>query len=333
MTARSRPSSCWAIALSWGLLSPLLVAPCAWAQTMLGADPYRPYNSGYESFSLPPSSADNFAAINGARMQNYSARANQMGSFYDELYGAGNNPENPGDNARRGARPGSNYDSANRQFDRQYGRVYTPNAGDTFYSEQKKRTQDYFAALNEKDPKKREAMMRAVQQENLRASRSLSSKPKQPTVARPRTNRAPAATTPATGTTSRPRTSVNPAATPATTGTGSRASVPSSLAPLTTPSTRPTPPSAPASRLTTPSASTTRRPFTSRYAPPLSRPSTSSDPLNPSIRGFSSPSPSTPGRRPSQVLERALRSSASDPEDEPTAAGPRMDPGSPVPPR
>ncbi|HEV3163808.1 MAG TPA: hypothetical protein VGZ22_07190 [Isosphaeraceae bacterium] len=203
-------------ALASGLLACLLAAPDARAQGTLGVDPYQPYQT-YGN-GMPPGPVENFQSVNAARSRSYSARANEMTQFYDELNGAGNGPSGSPDTARRVPLPGVSYNAANRRFDQQFGRVYTPNsttdgrdADADFYKAQKKRDQDYFKALKEQDPKKRAELLRAVELENLRASRAMANTNRRPvtasragrtTVRIPTPNAgAPATRTPAAGNT------------------------------------------------------------------------------------------------------------------------------------
>jgi hypothetical protein len=175
MTTRCPQSSRLALVAILGALASLAVASNTRAQSMLGSDPYRPYNSGYESYSLPPSASINYQAINTQRARTYSSSANQMSQFYDDLYGTGGPGGTPGqpDTARRPG--GSNYYDANRAYDQEFGRVYQPNKNDgDFYKDQQERTKEYFKALAEKDPKIRAEKLRAIDLKNLQAARSLS---------------------------------------------------------------------------------------------------------------------------------------------------------------
>lgn len=156
------------VALATILLGPLALAPSAIAQTMLGVDPYRPYNSGYIPFSVPPPPTSNYNALEQSRYDN-STRANQMGAFYEELYGSENAP----DATYRRAGPGVSYSDASRR-NAAFKRLYEPDSDDAkFYEAQKRRSKEYFNALHEPDPRKRAEMLRAIERQALDSSRSL----------------------------------------------------------------------------------------------------------------------------------------------------------------
>lgn len=291
---------------AWGLLA-LVLAGSAFGQTMLGPDPYRPYNSGYESFSLPPSPMQNYSAINQLRSQSYSSRANQMSQFYDELYSV---PGAPGENLPpRLVGPGIPYTRANRQYDEQWGRVYTPNPKDAeFYNDRRERTRAYFEAMKETDPKKRAAKLRAVEEANLRAARELGARPHMPPLRAQRT-RTPQTTAPASST-------------PGT--VGRRRGLPNPGAPGTT--ARP-----PATRALAPALPTTRSPLAEPNPRMAPVPGAGLLPPRPSSN---IPAPSATARprqeTPSQILDRALRDSTEPAVPEPL---PPTTPGTSRPPR
>lgn len=277
----------------------LVAGQTAQAQSMLGFDPYRPYTGSYEVGALPPSAAMNFDAVNAARSGSYSTRANQMSSFYDELYGPGTGLGNQVDNQRRIMRPGVSYNSAQRLYDKDWGRVYTPNKDDgKFYEDQKKRTEEYFkeydAARKEKDPKKRRDRLRALELETLTRSRErareVDTTPRTGTRAARPGARGASTTAPA-GTRTAPRTY------------SSRLAPGTSAAPGTTTAPRTAVP---------PYPTTTRTPA----APGSASPSRSV--LPPASNPGSPPTASRRTERPSEVLDRALRTEPN-PRTQPSA--------------
>ena len=233
MTRRHLRPDRLAVALVVVLLAPLADDRQAAAQTMLGVDPYRPYNSGYIPFSVPPSPSSNYNALERSRIDGAS-RANQMGSFYDELYGSGGNPEA----ALRRSGPGVPYSAANRLYDKDFNRSYQPNSGDAqFYEDQKKRTDDYFNALHEPDPRKRAELLREIERRTLQSTRDLGPHARQanPTAARSPLNTLTRPAAPGTPGASAPRSPSStpsnrdrrsPAANPTAPGEGSSALFP-----------------------------------------------------------------------------------------------------------
>ena len=168
-SSRLTPSLAMALLVAWAAARP------AGAQTLLGVDPYRPYNNAYIPFSVPPAPTSNYNALEGSRFDGAS-RANQMGSFYEELYGT----SDPGSSFRRSG-PGVPYSAANRQYDNDFNRIYRPNNGDTqFYEEQKKRDEDYFRALQERDPRKRAELLRSIERRTLESTRDLGPNARRP---------------------------------------------------------------------------------------------------------------------------------------------------------
>ncbi len=164
-------------------VSLLVIAPKAMAQTLLGVDPYRPYNRNYIPFAVPPTPSSNFNALEGSRYDGAS-RANQMSAYYESLKDAGDGSI---DGFRRSG-AGLPYSAANRQYDREFGRQYRPNETDTlsdtqYYIDQEARSQKYFEALRETDPRKRAEMLRKYEEDALSASRALGPNARRPTTA------------------------------------------------------------------------------------------------------------------------------------------------------
>jgi hypothetical protein len=271
----------------------LLVAPNrAVAQTALGTDPYRPYTGAYTSSTIPLT-MDNFAAAAAReRTRDYSRYANQMDRLDEDLYSGPAAPVNPLEASRRTGTPGMPYYSVNRMFDRTFER--TPGAvgsgaqqqaDEDFYQAEQRRAQEFRDAMNEKDPRVRAAKLRAIQQESLQAARTLNAARQTARRAQPRA----AAATPA------PVRGAPPSATAGAT----RSPVPNQPARATVaPSNRPARTALPA-RTTTPRTTTTtptRQPAaTTRAATTTPRPTLPARPT---------------GETPSQILDRALRSTA-----------------------
>ena len=138
-------------------------APPADAQGF-GPDPFRPYNSQYDAyvFGVAPGALDGVGnpSLNRAGVRN----ANQFQSAMNEF----------GERAN-----GNRYDRANRDFDREYNRVYRPNAkADARFENQRSEISDiYFRYLREKDPRKRAALLKEYNQAQSKASRELATSP------------------------------------------------------------------------------------------------------------------------------------------------------------
>jgi hypothetical protein len=163
-----------------GLLASLWVAGQVQAQTSgLAFDPYRPYDGGFDSVAQPPSAAYNYAAINASRSRVNASGSNESGFFFDDIYGSSLGGQDQSGAHR--APPNAPYWYADRQYDKQLGRLPTANPGDEkYYQDQQRRTQEYFAALREPDPKKRAALLHALELDTLRVARDLRPNPRAP---------------------------------------------------------------------------------------------------------------------------------------------------------
>lgn len=156
---RSKP---W---LALGAAGPLLlaIAPNAGAQGF-GPDPFRPYNSQYDSAVFPIAPGPMSAFGNTMLNQNQGGvrGANQFENYLESI----------GD-GRGGAR---RYDQANRAYDRQFGRQYQPNrkADAGFQERQEEVSELYFRYLREQDPRKRAELLREYKLARGRATRQLS---------------------------------------------------------------------------------------------------------------------------------------------------------------
>ncbi len=145
-------------------------------------DPYNivgEYNNQYQPYFFPAyPNADSLVPNQNRLMERAGNRsANQ---FRDYLSGLEESDTGEPD-ARRGmsrynSGPGMPYYKANRQYDRQFGRLYRPNReADVDYDRQRKQTSEsYFKAVAEKDPKKRSELLREYNMETLRSARRLS---------------------------------------------------------------------------------------------------------------------------------------------------------------
>jgi hypothetical protein len=151
------------VATMFGLASP------AWAQDHT-ADPYKPYNSGYEPYVYPTYPNNDGYVPNQGILQGYSG-ASRSNTFQDYLN------DDEGDLFGRSARrlgPGDPYYRAYRQFDRDYDRVHKQSDADTaYYEDQQARQEKYLDYLRERDPKKRAQLYREYVQDSRRVSRDL----------------------------------------------------------------------------------------------------------------------------------------------------------------
>ena len=146
-------------------------------------DPYNivgEYNNQYQPYFFPAFPNADGLVPNQNRLKE---RAGNRSANPFRDYPGGLEESDLGDpEARRGpsrytSGPGTPYYKANRQFDRQFGRLYRPNREADFdYDRQRKQTsEDYFRAIAEKDPKKRSELLREYNMEALRSARRLSS--------------------------------------------------------------------------------------------------------------------------------------------------------------
>lgn len=155
-----------------GLAAFLLSAHAAHGQGSIGADPYDPDSIMYRPF-VYPGQAINPSLPNQGRLDIIGNGGSRRNSFQDYLDSGGASDDLFGRSGRGSSRFDSGARSAN---DSTTGldRSYVPNRDDTFYEDQAERQRKYFAALREKDPKKRAAMLRDVETASRKATASLS---------------------------------------------------------------------------------------------------------------------------------------------------------------
>jgi len=137
------------------------------------ADPYKPYNSAYESY-VYPSYPTNGLMPNQSVLEGRAGGYGRANRFQD--YMEGGEDDFGFGRSRSGA--GVPYYSAYRQFDR-YGRDYDRGtqgaSGDRAYHEdQQARQEKYLEYLRERDPKKRAELYREYTSESRKAARDLS---------------------------------------------------------------------------------------------------------------------------------------------------------------
>jgi hypothetical protein len=149
------------------------------AQAQHTPDPYNivgEYNVGYENYMYATyPNAAGFTPNQGILQGRATVgRANQFQSYLDSVMGFGSSAEDFGfGNARGGGTFGQPGWRAHHQYDEQFDRIYTPNAGpdQSFRADQEARTKLYIDYLKEPDPKKRAQLFRAYNQQSLRMAR------------------------------------------------------------------------------------------------------------------------------------------------------------------
>lgn len=161
MTSRTVPS----LVLRASLLSLTValgsgIAQNAHAQFQT-TDPYDPYGQYYKPFTYPIQQNSSQSLPNQARLSEIGSGLRGSGAF-DSIDGAGEDLFGRGVGRLEGI-GGPN-------------RYYEPNAGDTFYADQLKREQKYFEAMNQKDRRKRAALLREYREMTNKAARGASTK-------------------------------------------------------------------------------------------------------------------------------------------------------------
>jgi hypothetical protein len=156
-----------------------LALPAARVMGQLTPDPYNivgEYNGQYAPFMYAIEPAPGGMFPNQARLQERAGyrSANRFQNYVESLDGS--LPESDLPNLGRRSGAGTPYYRANRQYDRDFGRIYQPNevADKSFYTDQDSRNSRYFEAMRERDPRKRAQLLREYNMENLRSARSLS---------------------------------------------------------------------------------------------------------------------------------------------------------------
>jgi len=156
-----------------------LATPAAAQHTM---DPYNivgEYNNQYQPYFYPsyPNSGSLFPNQDRVQERAGNRSANQFRQYLDgiEESDLGDSETRRGSSRFMGG-AGTPYYKANRQYDKQFGRVYQPNrmADQDFDRQQKQSSDKYFKAMAEKDPKKRAQLLRDYNMDSLRTARRLS---------------------------------------------------------------------------------------------------------------------------------------------------------------
>jgi hypothetical protein len=155
------------------LLSAVLGASSA-AVAQTSPDPYKPWNSAYESYVYPMYPRGSGISPNQAALMMPSGTrgANQFQSFLDELEGIDREPGRAY-TPRRGI--GVPYTQAYRRDDRTYGRVYTPNeeVDKNYNAARQARDEKYAEYLNARDGKDRARLLKEYDLYNRRTLREL----------------------------------------------------------------------------------------------------------------------------------------------------------------
>jgi hypothetical protein len=223
-----------------------LALPGTRVMGQLTPDPYNivgEYNGQYAPFMYAMEPAPGGMFPNQARLQERAGYryANRFQGYVDSLDGS--LPEADLSNLGRRGGAGTPYYRANRQYDRDFGRIYQPNelADKSFYTDQDSRNSRYFEAMKERDPRKRAQLLREYNMENLRSARGLSTVRNAPDRESSRAPRAPSLLdseppleprAPGTsGGTRRPSSLVPPPAPPGAARTGTRSGLDSRIAP------------------------------------------------------------------------------------------------------
>jgi len=157
------------------ILVVLGITPAAVAQ--FSPDPYKPWNSEYESYIYPRyPGPDGIYPNQGVLSMPSGARsANRYQNFLDELEGDTNEPGRPYVSPRRSI--GVPYTRAFRQYDQTYGRVYTPNReADREYNASRQARDELYSELRAtKDPAQRSRLRKEYELYNRQTLRELMS--------------------------------------------------------------------------------------------------------------------------------------------------------------
>jgi len=135
-----------------------------------GPDPYRPYNSQYDSFVYPVAPGPLDYGQNQSPLRSGIRGANQFDNYMNSVMGS------PGARQQSGGVGSPYYRGANRVTERE-GMNYQPNreVDAKFESNQEMLTDLYFKYLREKDPKKRADLFRQYNRARNRIDRDLAS--------------------------------------------------------------------------------------------------------------------------------------------------------------
>ncbi len=165
-----------AVLSSTAMLIAAFITSTAGAQNF-GPDPFRPYNSQYDPYTVPMGPAAPEAGPGGLLPRSGVRGANEYQNFLGEMQGA----------ARQGTeRYGIGvpyYRSAvDTSLDPDNRREYRPNreVDRSYEKTQERLTQKYLAYFTEKDPRKRAALLRDYTQNRAKLERALSSRRENP---------------------------------------------------------------------------------------------------------------------------------------------------------
>jgi len=154
-----------------GILVTPFGASSLWAQGF-SADPFQPYNSQYTPYTYPTGPASPEAGGSGAAQSGLRG-ANQYQNYLNELQGAGRQG-----NERYGIGLPYYRSSVDPNFDPGGKRQYRPNehADRQYEQKQEEVTRKYVAYFSEKDPKKRAALLKDINQARGKVSRALAAR-------------------------------------------------------------------------------------------------------------------------------------------------------------
>lgn len=146
-------------------------APAALPAQTLGPDPYQPFNSLYKPFVYP--NAPPMGGIpNMGRLDYLGSAPSPSRSFAGYLESVGAGTPNPFGRPRGNVSRFTPYYRSYRQFDSEFQRQVGSSTPDEFYRDQDERHRRYIEALRERDPKKREALLKQLEADNRAAIRA-----------------------------------------------------------------------------------------------------------------------------------------------------------------
>lgn len=140
-------------------------------------DPYMPYNSAYEAYVYPVYPNATGYTPNQDVLEGPSGYMSRGGNRFDDFLGTSDGfllGDEFGPQRRRTG-PGVPYYSSYRRYDRDYDRIYQPNAGvdQKYYQDRQQNHTKYLEYLRERDPAKRAQLYRQYTLQNQRVSREL----------------------------------------------------------------------------------------------------------------------------------------------------------------
>ncbi len=167
-----RPLTWRGLCAALGVLALGFSASSVSAQS-LGPDPYQPFNTLLKPFVYP--SAPPVGGVpNMGRLDYLGSSPSPSRGFADYLNSVGAGMPNPFAPSRGSVNKFTPYYRSYRQFDQGFQRQASSDANDEFYQDQAERHRRYVEALRERDPKKRQALMKQIEQDNRAAVRASS---------------------------------------------------------------------------------------------------------------------------------------------------------------